>query len=245
MRAGKCGLFLQFAVAVKRSYRGLHILSSMRKTANVVIDSDALLSAGPRKTLLGGNRMRSAMGSGRMWSITGAVILAACLTAVMPSLAHAASITGSNSGNVSIPDNDGWVYSGITISGAPSGAIVTGIDCHFSCIHTWSSDLDIDLKDQGSTRNYHMWSREGGSADNPSRTVSGIATFNGLAVNGTWKLFAKDMAAGDTGYIDEWWITIYYSLPGQINGSKWRTLTATRTGIRTNLACLIGRSTWT
>ncbi len=118
---------------------------------------------------------------------------------------------GSNTSNVSIPDNDGWVYSSITISGAPADAIVTGVDAHFSCIHTYSGDLDVDINDSGFTRNYDFWQNEGGSADNPSRTVYNISTFNGLSVNGTWYLWAQDTAAGDTGYIDEWWITIYYT----------------------------------
>jgi len=117
---------------------------------------------------------------------------------------------GSNYSNVSIPDNDGWVYSSITISGAPSDATVTGFDAYFSCIHTYSGDLNIDINDENLARNYDFWQNEGGSADNPSRSVYGNSTFNGLPVNGTWKLWAQDTAYGDTGYIDAWWIRLYY-----------------------------------
>jgi len=130
---------------------------------------------------------------------------------LMASSASAANIFGSNSSNISIPDNGGWVRSSITISGAPSGATVTGIDVHFSAVHAYSGDLNVDLNDSGLTRNYDLWSNEGGAADNPSRTVYGITTFNGLAVNGTWHLYAKDTAPLDAGYIDEWWIRIYYA----------------------------------
>ena len=127
-------------------------------------------------------------------------------------LALAANQYGYNGTNVNIPDNDGWINSSITISGAPSDAVVSSIDVHFSAIHTYSGDLDIDLNDSGITQSYDLWANEGGSADNPSRTVYGITTFNDLPVNGTWYLFAKDTAGGDTGYIDEWWITIYYTV---------------------------------
>ena len=142
--------------------------------------------------------------------IFGILILIACCVA--NGSAFADSKYGYNGTNVNIPDNDGWVYSSITISGVPSDAVVSSIDVHFSAIHTYSGDLDIDLNDSGITQNYDLWANEGGSADNPSRTVYEITTFNGLPVNGTWYLYAKDTAGGDTGYIDEWWITVYYTV---------------------------------
>ncbi|HLP58063.1 MAG TPA: FG-GAP-like repeat-containing protein [Candidatus Deferrimicrobium sp.] len=121
------------------------------------------------------------------------------------------SVYGANYNNVNIPDNNTWVNSAITISGAPADATVIGIDAYFKCIHPYSGDLNVDINDQGITRNYDIWQNEGGSADNPTRTVYNISTFNGLAVNGTWRLYAKDTASGASGYIDEWWIRIYYT----------------------------------
>ncbi len=136
-----------------------------------------------------------------------------------------ASEFGSNSSNVTIPDNGGWVSSTITISGAPAGSTVTSIDVHFGIIHTYSGDLNVDLNadSQGDLGNYDLWEREGGGSDNPSRTVNGITTFNGLSVNRTWYLYAHDEAPGDTGYIDEWWIRVYYdsvSPPGSFTLSN-------------------------
>ncbi len=133
-------------------------------------------------------------------------LLILCMTAVL----SADSEYGSNSSNVSIPDNGGWVSSSITISGAPSDAVVTGVDVSFSCVHTYSGDLNVDVNDANFSRNLDIWSNEGGSADNPSRTVYNNSTFNGLPVNGRWYLYAGDTAAGDTGYIDSWWIRVYY-----------------------------------
>ncbi|HUP91498.1 MAG TPA: hypothetical protein VM074_04560 [Solimonas sp.] len=128
--------------------------------------------------------------------------------------AFAASVSGANSSNLSIPDHGtAFVSSTITISGVPAGAVVTGIDAHFSAVHTYSGDLVVDLNadSTGAFGNVHLWNREGGSDDNPARTVNGISTYNGLSPNRTWYLYARDYVTGDTGYIDEWSITVYYS----------------------------------
>jgi subtilisin-like proprotein convertase family protein len=140
-----------------------------------------------------------------------AVLAVAAVTVLLAGGADAASVTGSKSSNVNIPDRGSWVYSAITISGAPAGATITGIDCYFRCVHTYAGDLEVDLE-VGTYSNWkRLWDNEGGSADNPSRTTTGITGFNGLPVNNTWYLYARDTASGDTGYIDEWRITIYYN----------------------------------
>jgi subtilisin-like proprotein convertase family protein len=117
--------------------------------------------------------------------------------------------------NLTIPDAGGYVSRTIAISGAPAGATVTGIDAYFKSVHTYGGDLVVDLNadSTGSLGNRNLWNREGGSADNPTRTVNGITTFNGLSVNRTWYLYAKDFVTGDTGYIDEWSIRVYYNDP--------------------------------
>ena len=118
---------------------------------------------------------------------------------------------GSNSSNVNIPDNNTWVYSGITISGAPAGATVTCIDVHYEIMHSWIGDLDVDLNDQNLTYNYDLWIPDPyNSGENLNETVTGITTFNGELVNQQWLLFARDAAYLDTGYIDTWWIKVYY-----------------------------------
>ena len=138
-----------------------------------------------------------------------------CLTAFLSLIATlnwGASVSGSNSANITIPDNGGWISSTITINSAPPGATVTGIDVSFTCIHTYSGDLRVDLNAdaQGSLGNFNLWDQEGAGADNPSRSESGVNTFNGLSVNRTWYLYARDYAADDEGYITHWSITIYY-----------------------------------
>ena len=146
-------------------------------------------------------------------SFTGTIAII-CILLLISQTAHGDSVADSNTDNVTIPDAGIYVASTIAISSAPASAVVTGIDVYFKCIHTYSSDLTVDLNadSTGSLGNRNLWNREGGSADNPTRTTTGITTFNGLSVNRTWYLYAKDFVAGDSGYIDEWTITIYYSM---------------------------------
>ena len=131
------------------------------------------------------------------------------------SAGHSATIGGTNSVNVSIPNPGPYAFSGITFASAPEGAIVTGIDVYFRCIHSYSGDLAVELRadPEGALGIRTLWNREGGSANNPMRTVSGISTFNGLSVNRTWRLAARDFVFGDEGYIDEWTLTIRYTAP--------------------------------
>jgi len=143
-----------------------------------------------------------------------------CVSLCVTAIASADSQFQFNGANVNIPDgpNGPWVSSQITISGAPAGAVVTGVDVYFQCIHPYSGDLIIDLNAdaQGALGNYNLWNQQGGAADNPSGTVAGISTYNGLSVNRTWYLYARDMAALDVGYINEWSITVYYSAPSDL-----------------------------
>jgi hypothetical protein len=137
------------------------------------------------------------------------------------------TVTGSqygiNSNNITIIDATGcetvhdqintqdgpWAYRSIAINGAPSGAVVTSVDVYFKAIHTYAADLDVDIYKDGSVY-YHLWLQEGGDSDDPFRTRNGVDVFNGYSVNGTWNLRVKDRCPGDTGYLEEWWITIHY-----------------------------------
>ena len=134
-------------------------------------------------------------------------------------VAFGASATGSNGSDVSIPDGTGsYRHSPITISSAPSGARVTRIDWSFSIVHSYGGDLDVDLNDNSRSTAFvaNLWTgtQNGGtdSGVNPSR--SGTITSGsliGLPVNQTWYLAAADVAAGDTGYINSWTITVYWA----------------------------------
>ncbi len=126
--------------------------------------------------------------------------------------AYAASVSGTNSVAVKIPDDGGFVASTITISGAPEGAVVKGVDVSFKAVHSSCDNLNIDLNADAKSElgNYSLWDLDGGSADNPSKSVEGVEVFDGLPVNRTWFLYARDEVPGDEGFLDEWSITVHF-----------------------------------
>lgn len=124
---------------------------------------------------------------------------------------------GSNSEDKDIPDDGyegAWAYSDIPISGAPGGATVTCIDVHYEITHTYVSDLIVAFSDYAVSDLHVLWYYEGGSGDDISETETGITLFEGVAVNQIWTLWATDDYSGDTGYIDCWWIKVYYEDEG-------------------------------
>jgi M6 family metalloprotease-like protein len=134
--------------------------------------------------------------------------------------AMAGSATGSNSSDVNIPDGTGsYVHSPITISSAPSGAVVTRIDYSFAIVHTDGRDLDVDLNDNTRTTAFHsdLWRGSfysGGTDSGANPTRSGTITTGsliGLPVNQTWYLAVADSFAVDTGYINSWTLTLYWA----------------------------------
>jgi hypothetical protein len=116
---------------------------------------------------------------------------------------------GSNSSNIWIPEWD-WTYSPICISCAPTGATVDSIDVHFEIIHPCRNDLEVDLNDEDLGCEFDLWSEEGGCVPNINKTVTGITVCNGELVNQCWLLYAADWWTYDDGYIDYWWIKVYY-----------------------------------
>ena len=119
------------------------------------------------------------------------------------------SVEGANTTNYPIPLGE-WTRSNIGVSGAPAGAEVTCLDVHYEIVHPYVGNLVVDLANEAISLEYRLWARDGGSTDDISETVTGIRFFAGEKVNQTWGLWAMDQAPGDNGYIDKWWIKIYY-----------------------------------
>ncbi|MFF5970781.1 S8 family serine peptidase [Streptomyces sp. NPDC012769] len=109
----------------------------------------------------------------------------------------------TNANNVTISDNT-TVSSSIAVSGRTGNAPATlkvGVDIK----HTWRGDLVIDLvAPDGTVRNLKA-SSSSDSADNVLTTYTVDASSE--VANGTWKLQVRDVASGDTGYIDSWSLT--------------------------------------
>jgi len=119
------------------------------------------------------------------------------------------SIEASNGTDYPIPESE-WIQSDIAIEEAPADAVVTCIDVHFEIVHPLVADLWVDVSDEGLTHEYNLWFVEGGFDANISETVAGIGEFAGERANQVWSLWATDVVAGYDGYIDYWWIKVYY-----------------------------------
>ncbi|WP_432126832.1 S8 family peptidase [Streptomyces sp. bgisy082] len=109
----------------------------------------------------------------------------------------------TNATRVTVPDNT-TVSSPIAVTGrtgnAPA-ALKVGVDIK----HTWRGDLVVDLvAPDGTVRNLKT-SSSSDSADNVVTTYTVNASDE--VANGTWKLQVRDVATGDTGYIDSWSLT--------------------------------------
>lgn len=122
------------------------------------------------------------------------------------------SVEGENDTDWAIPEGD-WTWSEIIISTAPSGAVVTTIDVHYEIIHPWVGDLQVDLADVNLLREYNLHEADGFDGVNLNEDVYDITIFAGLPVNQEWRLWVADYYTGDTGYIDYWWIKVYYNFP--------------------------------
>ncbi len=109
----------------------------------------------------------------------------------------------TNAADVTISDNT-TVSSSIAVTGrtgnAPA-ALKVGVDIK----HTWRGDLVVDLvAPDGTVRNLKT-SSSSDSADNVITTYTVDASSE--VANGTWQLRVRDVATGDTGYIDSWSLT--------------------------------------
>ncbi|MFB9557114.1 S8 family peptidase [Streptomyces roseoviridis] len=111
--------------------------------------------------------------------------------------------TFTNANNVTISDNT-TVSSSIAVTGLTGNAPAT-LKVAVDIKHTWRGDLVIDLvAPDGTVRNLKQ-SASSDSADNVLATYTVDASSE--VANGTWKLQVRDVASGDTGYIDSWSLT--------------------------------------
>ena len=111
--------------------------------------------------------------------------------------------TFTNAADVTISDN-ATVSSTIAVSGR-SGNASAALKVAVDIKHTWRGDLVVDLvAPDGTVRNLKA-SSSSDSADNVVATYTVDASSE--VANGMWKLQVRDVASGDTGYIDSWSLT--------------------------------------
>ncbi|MFE3496720.1 S8 family serine peptidase [Streptomyces sp. NPDC059175] len=134
-----------------------------------------------------------------------------CGTGIADAAKTVSAVTGSSSGgttftngtDVAIGDNT-TVTSPITVTGV-TGNAPAALKVNVDIKHTWRGDLVIDLiAPDGTVRNLKS-SSGSDSAANVLATYTVDASSE--VANGTWKLRVRDVAWGDTGYIDSWGLT--------------------------------------
>jgi hypothetical protein len=104
---------------------------------------------------------------------------------------------------VPIPDNlPAGTSSVITV---PDTLTARTVAVELNLTHTWVGDLRIVLQ-HGATE-VTLWDQSGGSAHDIHQTFT-PAAFNGAAANGTWTLRLFDLAARDTGRLDNWALVV-------------------------------------
>ncbi|MFD3534084.1 S8 family serine peptidase [Streptomyces sp. NPDC058664] len=134
---------------------------------------------------------------------TGIADTAKTVDAVLGTTTPPTGTVFTNGTDVTISDNT-TVSSSIAVTGrtgnAPA-ALKVGVDIK----HTYRGDLVIDLiAPDGTVRNLKA-SSSSDSADNVLTTYTVDASSE--VANGTWQLRVRDVASGDTGYINSWSLT--------------------------------------
>ncbi|MGI5212526.1 S8 family peptidase [Plantactinospora sp. CA-290183] len=113
--------------------------------------------------------------------------------------------SGTNGTDVSIPDTNTNVTSGITIAGCDRNAS-SASTVAVNIVHTFRGDLVIDLIAPDGTAYGLKGSSYFDSADNVNTTYTG--NLSSEAANGTWLLRVRDVYSGDAGYLNTWTLTL-------------------------------------
>ncbi len=111
----------------------------------------------------------------------------------------AATKTFSNDNSVEIPDDDATgIESLISI---PDEGIIRSFEVTVAIEHTYIGDLTVKLTNGTQVQTLH--DREGGSADDISKTYP-LNSFNGATIKGDWTLSIVDSAGMDEGQLVSW-----------------------------------------
>ena len=125
---------------------------------------------------------------------------------------------GENDFNVDIPSNGGFTGSVIDLSGVSGGYTATCIDVHYEITSSWIGFVYAELSDEDyGSFTYSLVDYVNGPIN---QTKTGISAFNGKAVDQTWILWVREDYSSGGGYIDYWWIKVYYdAAPGYCGAS--------------------------
>ncbi|GAB7039424.1 MULTISPECIES: proprotein convertase P-domain-containing protein [Catenuloplanes] len=127
-------------------------------------------------------------------------------TATASPTGGAATCTGTNATDVTVPDAGSPVTSTITISGCSRPAASSGSTVYVNVVHPFRGDVSVYL--YAPDNSYYVL--KAASSSDGAANVNATYTVNLSAetANGAWRLSVKDNAAGDTGYLNTWTLTV-------------------------------------
>jgi subtilisin-like proprotein convertase family protein len=109
-------------------------------------------------------------------------------------------VVNSTAGVTTIPDNATAVTNAISVV---SGKTIAGMEVQLAIDHPNIGDLVVELVGPNGAVAV-LENRAGGTADNIYKTYT-PTSWNGLSANGTWRVRATDMVAGNAGVIQGTW----------------------------------------
>jgi hypothetical protein len=108
-----------------------------------------------------------------------------------------------------IQDNTSWYGSGIDFTDIPGEYTVSCIDIHYVIRPSWSF-VDVEFSGNNYNDTYALESYVWGGEGDIIETKTGITYFNGDPLSQQWVLWAYEYDADGSGFIDYWWIKLYY-----------------------------------
>jgi len=106
--------------------------------------------------------------------------------------------------SIQIPDNGEWIQTGVDIrkGSVPEDVVVSKVEVMLAVAHPNEKELEIRLVTSNSDTTYILWDREESEMPDVFYVKKEVEAFNGLPVSGSWRVQARDVVAGNEGYMD-------------------------------------------
>jgi len=125
-----------------------------------------------------------------------------------------------------IPDDGSWLQVCLLDPAAPDGTTVTKANVKYRIEHPNTDQLEVLLTREDGIIRQHLWER-GSLVKGPDLgKATGLDIFNGTPAQGGWYFWVRDAVPGQSGWLRDASISIYYTpvgpLPIQISGTPGR-----------------------
>jgi subtilisin-like proprotein convertase family protein len=140
------------------------------------------------------------------------------------------SVVGSQSGDVNILGNQ-TVNSFANVAGAPAGKTIIRADVGVDIKYPAACNLYVMVWHPSNVMWFHAWNgNQNPCTANLNKQWLGIHDFDFADINGQWKLTVQETDGKTQGFVDYWFIRLYYQDDSTPTRTPTRTATATPTG---------------